>query len=135
MDAMLAQARASAAAPSTGSALEDLRLQHRGFARVLSRKREGQLIASLLGASQLDPDVHKDFLKHWILPRRADMKQHLLAAIEAHEAPNDVDVEAFLDALYGPLFLRLQGKLFPVTEEFADKIWRVAVSGFLGRPT
>ena len=133
MDAMLADARRAAAAPETGSPLEDLRLQHRGFARVLARKREGRLIASLLGEAQLDPVVHRNFLEHWILPRRDDMKRHLSAAMEAKEAPRQVDVEAFLDALYGPLFLRLQGKLFPVTEEFADQVWHAAMVGFLGK--
>jgi AcrR family transcriptional regulator len=132
MEAVLAETRAAMQVPSTGSPLEDLRLQHMRFVRVVSGKRGGRIIAGLLAESTLDPVVHEHFVKHWIEPRRVDMKDHLFKAIEAGETPREFDVECFLDALYGPVFLRLQGQHMPLNEAFAREVWRTATAGFFG---
>jgi hypothetical protein len=53
----------------------------------------------------------------------------LFRSIAAGELPDSVDGDTLLDAIYGPLYYRLFMGHQPLTEEFADEAFDVAVMG------
>ncbi len=67
----------------------------------------GQLIREMLAASAHDPQTAEEFRQRFWAPRRSRSTARLQAAIEAGQVRGDIDVELTLDALYGPLWLRL----------------------------
>jgi AcrR family transcriptional regulator len=105
----------------TGSVREHLKLQMHELARVLASEN-GKLIAALLAEGQADPEVAKTLRSHWISPRREATREILRHGIEHGELRADIDLEATMDALYGPIYYRLLGGHAPLDEHFIEAL-------------
>lgn len=105
----------------TGSVREDLRQQMRGLVQSLASKI-GRTIASLFAESQSDPEVAKTFRDRWIKKRREETKRVLQRGIRRGELRADLDLEVAIDALYGPIYLRLLTGHAPLEDGFVDKL-------------
>lgn len=114
----------------SASALADLREQILEFADIM-QGHLGTLLAGLLAESVLDADVHDAYVEHWIKPRRAEARRHLERAIANGELPASADIETVIDALYGPIYLRLVQRHGPTSRPFAEAIWRGVFNGVL----
>ena len=98
----------------------------RGVVR-LFRSPTGQLVRELLAESQADEVIASEFRERFWAPRRALSKARLERAMELGLVRADLDVEVVLDALYGPLWLRLMVGHQPLTARDAsaavDAVW------------
>jgi len=116
--------------PDSGSTLVDLKKQ---LLRVVAtfRSKPGLVIASLIAEAQRDPDTMTAFLQGYVLPRREVGKKVFLRGIERGELRPNLDIEAAIDALYGPLYYRLLIGRNQLTEVWANKFVDIIFRGMV----
>lgn len=127
----LREAVAQESFPNTGDLREDIRLQLRNFIKLLTG-RHGRVFKAFVAAAQNDPEIAETFRGVWIKPRRAIAK----ATLERHrgrELREEADLELVLDALYGPIYLRLLVGHRSLTEKLADTLTDVVLEGIRKR--
>ena len=110
--------------PSAGPVLDSIHEQMRRWA-VIFRSPLGQIIATIIGAAQSDPEILRAFHAHWVDPRRIEARRLLRLAMKNGEIRPDLNPDDILDLLYGPLYLRLLLKHAPLNEEFADAVFEI----------
>lgn len=93
----------------------------------LFRSPTGQVIRELVASAQTDPAIADDFRARFWQPRRDLSLERLERGIEHGWIRRDVDLETVLDAIYGPLWLRLIVGHRPMTRATAthivDALW------------
>jgi AcrR family transcriptional regulator len=109
--------------PSGSSALASIHQQMRRWAPIL-RSPLGQIVATVIGAGQSDPEILKAFRAHWTEPRRVEARRILRRAQVDGQIRADLDPDLILDLFYGPLYLRLMLKHAPLDEDFVDTVFR-----------
>jgi AcrR family transcriptional regulator len=116
--------------PDSGSTLVDLKKQ---LLRVVAtfRSKPGLVIASMIAEAQRDPDTMTAFLQGYVLPRREVGKKVFLRGIERGELRPNLDIEAAIDALYGPLYYRLLIGRNQLTEVWANKFVDIIFRGMV----
>ena len=110
--------------PSVGPVLESIHEQMRRWA-VIFRSPLGQIVATVIGAGQSDPEILQAFRAHWVEPRRIEARRLLRLAMENGEVRDDLDPDTVLDLLYGPLYVRLLLKHAPLDEDFVNTVFEV----------
>lgn len=110
--------------PEAGRVLEALHQQMRRWV-VIFRSPLGQIVATVIGAGQSDPEILKAFRAHWVEPRRVEARKLLRQAAENGEIRGDLEPDAVLDLLYGPLYLRLLLRHAALDESFVDTVFDV----------
>jgi AcrR family transcriptional regulator len=118
--------------PDTGSLAGDLLALVRPWARQLAKKRYGRIIAALVSSAQNDPIFAEEYRTRFVQPRREPARTILARAGGRGEIPADVDLEAVLDLLYGPFYLRILHGHAPVDERFARTIVGYVVAAVAG---
>jgi AcrR family transcriptional regulator len=87
----------------------------------------GSLIRELVAAAQTDDGIADEFRKRFWTPRRDLSIVQFRRGIELGQIRSDIDVEAVLDAIYGPLWVRLMIGHLPLRARDAarvlDAIW------------
>jgi AcrR family transcriptional regulator len=106
VEAFLEVAQLETAFPSTDSPLADLKAQIRLVARAF-RGPSGRTLAGIIAAMQSDPETARAFIAGFVEPRRGAARQAVQRGIASGELRADLDLEATLDCLYGPLYHRL----------------------------
>jgi AcrR family transcriptional regulator len=115
--------------PSAGPVLQSIHVQMRRWT-VIFRSPLGQIVATVIGAGQSEPEILEAFRSHWVEPRRVEARILLREAMKRREIRADLDPDTVLDLLYGPLYIRLLLKHAPLDEEFVDIVFE-AVSPIL----
>lgn len=110
--------------PEAGAVLESIHEQMRRWALIF-RSPLGQIVATVIGAGQSEPEMLEAFRAHWVEPRRIEARKLLRQAIRRGEIRADLDPDTVLDLLYGPLYLRLLLQHAPLDENFADTVFNV----------
>jgi AcrR family transcriptional regulator len=110
--------------PSAGPVLQSIHVQMRRWA-VIFRSPLGQIVATVIGAGQSEPDILEAFRSHWVEPRRVEARRLLKLAMKNGEIRADLDPDTVLDLLYGPLYIRLLLKHAPLNEEFVDTVFEI----------
>ncbi|PYV47823.1 MAG: TetR family transcriptional regulator [Acidobacteria bacterium] len=110
--------------PSAGPVLESLHVQMRRWA-VIFRSPLGQIVATVIGAGQSEPEILEAFRSHWVEPRRVEARRLLRQAMSDGEIRADIDPDTALDLLYGPLYIRLLLKHAPLDEDFVDMVFAI----------
>lgn len=100
--------------PDTGDVRADFEAHLRAVVR-LFRSPTGRLIRELLADAQTDAAAADEFRERFWAPRRDLSRERLAAGIESGRIRRDIDAETVLDALYGPLWLRLTIEHRPLT--------------------
>jgi AcrR family transcriptional regulator len=108
--------------PDTGSLAEDLLALIRPWARQLAKKPYGRIIAALISSAQSDPAFATEYRARFVQPRREPARIILARALERGEIPADLDIEAILDLLYGPFYLRILNGHAPLNDRFARTV-------------
>jgi AcrR family transcriptional regulator len=116
---------------STGPGLESIHQQMRRWA-VIYRGPLGQIVATVVGAGQSQPEILRAFRSHWIEPRRVEARRLLRRAIKQGEIRADLDPDAVLDLLYGPLYIRFLLKHAPLNRTFVDAVFKVVTPALAG---
>ncbi len=110
--------------PSAGSVLGSIHQQMRRWASIF-RSPLGQIVATVIGAGQSEPEILEAFRAHWVEPRRIEARRLLLQAIKKGEIRAELDPDMVLDLFYGPLYLRLLLKHAPLDEKFVNTVFGV----------
>jgi AcrR family transcriptional regulator len=123
LDALFTQWDPGSAEPrDTGSLAGDLLALIRPWARQLTKKPYGRIIAAFVSSAQSDPVFAKEYRARFVRPRREPARIILARAVERGEIPADFDLEAVVDLVYGPFYLRmLQGHL-AINDRFARTV-------------
>jgi len=117
--------------PSAGPVLESIHAQMKRWAHIF-RSPLGQIISTVIGAGQSDPEILEAFQAHWVEPRRIEARRLLRQAMQSGEIRCDIDPDAALDLLYGPLYLRLLIRHAPLDEDFVDAVFKVVSPALCG---
>jgi len=110
--------------PSAGPVLESLHAQMKRWA-VIFHSPLGQIVATVIGAGQSEPEILEAFRSHWVEPRRMEVRTLLQQAIASGELRADLDADTALDLLYGPLYMRLLVRHAPLNEAFVDRVFKI----------
>lgn len=110
--------------PSAGPVLESIHAQMRRWALIF-RSPLGQVVATVIGAGQSEPEILEAFRAHWVEPRRVEARRLLQQAVKRGEIRADLDPDTVLDLLYRPLYLRLLLKHAPLNENLVKTIFAV----------
>lgn len=116
-----------------GSLVEDLTIQARNFARVLSGKG-GRMLRSFIVAARSDPEVAAAFRSIWSDPRRKEAKAMLRRKQASGQLRQDADLDLALDSLYGPLYYRFLVKNEPPSQKYAEALAGLVIRGLAGSP-
>jgi AcrR family transcriptional regulator len=92
--------------PETGSAEGDFRAQIERLSELLSGQA-GRALAEMLSGARSNANLAAALGEKWLKPRRVWGRQRITQAREAGELHDDVDLEAALGVLYGPLYAPL----------------------------
>jgi AcrR family transcriptional regulator len=106
----------------TGSLAGDLLALIRPWVRELAKKPYGRIMAALINRAQSDPQFAAEYRARFVQPRRQPARAIFVRAIERGEIPADTDIEATLDLLFGPFYLRILNGHAPVNDRFARTV-------------
>ena len=112
--------------PDTCDLHEDVRLQLQNFVKLLTGPR-GRTFKAFIAAAQSDERVAEAFRKLWIEPRRAQTKAVLVRHQRAGRLRSNIDLEAFMDMIYGPFYFRLMAGHRPLTAALGNQIAEMAL--------
>lgn len=116
--------------PQTRSATEDLKAQLRLTAKAWGG-RSGCIIAGIVAAGQSDASTLELYRERLVEPRREEGRRLLQRGIDNGEFRPDIDIEAALDALYGPFYARLLAWAGPLDPAWAERICDTVLRGLM----
>jgi AcrR family transcriptional regulator len=119
LDTLIEDASRQLAIPDAGSAVGSARRYLRSLARFLNENPAGKVLLALIGQAQHDQAMAATFHRRYLDPQRRAEREMLQRGIASGELAADLDVDAALDALLGPILYRaLTGAQIP--ESFVD---------------
>jgi AcrR family transcriptional regulator len=133
MAALMEAAVAREADRQPGSALTALRRQLREIAGTFA-SRTGRSVTQMLAAADPETELAKAFRHHFILARREEGRQMLMAAVANGDLRHELDLDVTLDLLYGPIFFRILVGHAPADERFCERLLDQLLGG-LAAPT
>ena len=122
IDAFAAAVEKELRFPSAGPVLQSIHVQMQRWA-VIFHSPLGQIVATVIGAGQSEPEILEAFRAHWVEPRRIEARALLRQAMKRGELRADLDPDVVLDLLYGPLYLRLMLRHAPLDRMFVDTVF------------
>lgn len=122
IDAVLSKIDPGIPHPKTGSARQDLATHLRYMIRLFRGAKTGHVIASFLAEAQHDRELAAEVDARVQAPRRAGAKRILEDGIARGELRTDLDCDAVLDAIYGPIYYRYLITHQPMTSRYADVV-------------
>jgi AcrR family transcriptional regulator len=93
--------------PDTGDLRADLTAQVSAFVGMLVQGGAGRPVAELIGAAQTDPVLAAAWSQHYTKPRRELARTRLQKAQELGQLRAGVDLDVFIDLLWGACYKRL----------------------------
>lgn len=116
LDTLIDDASRQLAIPDTGSAIESTRRYLRILSRFLTKEPAGKVLLALIGEAQHDPEVARTFHRRYLDPQRQREREMLRRGVASGELSLELDTDAALDALCGPILYRaLTGASTPRT--------------------
>jgi AcrR family transcriptional regulator len=91
--------------------------------------QNGKLLAAVLAAAQVVPELHEAYLTYWLKPRRELLRKALLQFQSSGELPPRIDIDVALDALYGPLHMLLMVQRNRLKPAYATQLTRIVLQG------
>lgn len=131
---LLVEVAAVAAPPPLegGDPLRSLRTELRRGA-VAANGLLGQLLTSLLGEAQSDPEVRTALLEGLFYPRREASVSAIRRAQASGALRRGVPPYVAVDMLFGPLFYRMFVRHEPLTEGFVKQVFQYCLDGLRPR--
>lgn len=122
MDALLETIGAETDFPSAPTALKRLRKQLDLQAKFF-RSDRGRLIRSLVAEAQADEELSIAFRDRWLRPRREGVLRVIQMAVQEGDLRKNMDSQAAIDSLYGPIYYRLLLRTGPIDKAFLDSLY------------
>ncbi|HUA05675.1 MAG TPA: TetR/AcrR family transcriptional regulator [Solirubrobacteraceae bacterium] len=121
LDTLIEDAGHQLATRDMGSAIESTRRYLRTLGRFLAKDPAGRVLLALIGEAQHDPGVARIFHERYLEPQRRAEREMLRRGVASGELAADLDIDAALDALAGPIVYRaLTGA--PISRAFIDRL-------------
>ncbi|AZM45812.1 hypothetical protein DMB38_08180 [Streptomyces sp. WAC 06738] len=120
--------------PDTGDFEADLRSQLTSIAEAFGDPGVGPHIAALAAEANTDRMLAKVFLDRVFTPNRAAASKRFRAAQEAGQVRRDLDLDAAIDMVFGPIWFRLLLGTGTLTAELGASLADHAVGGLASRP-
>lgn len=121
LDTLIEDAGRQLATRHADSAVESTRRYLRALARFLTKDPAGKVLLALIGEAQHDPVMARTFHHRYLEPQRQREREMVRRGVTSGELVADLDIDATLDALSGPIFYRaLTGTSIPWT--FIDRL-------------
>jgi AcrR family transcriptional regulator len=133
LDALQEWVAAGIVPDDTGSLRGDLHALVLPWVREIRGRPFGRVMAAFIAEAQLNPEFAAAYHSHFISLRRESARMALARAIARGDVPEQIDVEAAIDLVYGPIYHRLLHGHAPVTQRFARTVVDLAVAGMAGR--
>jgi AcrR family transcriptional regulator len=109
----------------TGSLQQDLLILQREDIAMFSSPLLQRNLPGLLLSMRVDPEIRDRYRNEFVEPRRANVRDLVLAAADRGEIPSDrIDIEYVCDLLLGPLLART---LLPLDGPLDDRLARATV--------
>jgi AcrR family transcriptional regulator len=105
LDTLIEDAGRQLTIADKGPVVEAVRRYLRSFARFL-RDPAGKVLLALIGEAQHDPETARVFAERFLDPHRRRERAMLARGVESGELEAELDVDAALDALSGPILYR-----------------------------
>jgi AcrR family transcriptional regulator len=122
LDTLIDDSHTPLAIPDTGSAIKDARVHLRNLATFITKDPAGKVLLALIGEAQHDAEMARTFHARYLDPRRREERVMLKRGVASGELPTDLDIDAALDALYGPIFYRALITGGPIPRTFTDQL-------------
>lgn len=132
VEAFMEAVAPSIAFRETGSARADIERQMKILAEAY-RGRTGEIFKEMIGFSQCDAEMREAFFVGYLKPRREAAKAALQRGMDQGEFLPNLDLEALVDALYGPLIYRMLTGYYPIDNSFINCIRRAVFEGIIRR--
>jgi AcrR family transcriptional regulator len=132
VEAFMEAVAPSIAFRDTGSARADIERQMKILAEAY-RGRTGEIFTEMIGFSQYDAEMREALFVGYLKPRRAAAKATMQRGIDQGEFLPNLDLEALVDALYGPLIYRMLTGHYPIDNNFINQTKRVVFEGIIRR--
>ncbi len=121
LDTLIEDASPLLELPDSGSVVDGVGRYLLALSRFLTKDPAGKVFLALLGESQHDAETAALFHERYLDPQRARERDLLKRGIASGELPDELDVDAALDALCGPIVYRaLTGARIP--RAFIDRL-------------
>lgn len=117
MDAVFSQPAFLNILPASATSIDGIRAQVEKLIRQLAGKN-GRMVAEIIGDAQGEADALKSLVQDFFQERYNALARFVTEGKERGEIREDVDVEAAIDMVLGPIFFRLMtGQDFDATFE------------------
>ncbi len=130
MEGFLAATRPRINYPEGGSAIADIKAQFMRTARLYGGTT-GKVMAGLIAQGHSDPEIETALVTGFILPRRREVEKTLLRGIESGELRSGLDIDTVIDAIYGPLYLRLMIDRGAFDDKWAARVIDITFRGIV----
>lgn len=130
-DALLEQRARDVPIPDTGSIGADLRALAHAIAASISSATGHAVARTLVSAGSDIPEVTTAVRDFWSA-RLAASRAVVDRGVERGELPPDVDPDLLIEALVGPLYLRLLVTREPLDDAFIDRLVDLLLAGTSG---
>jgi AcrR family transcriptional regulator len=121
LDTLIEDSSRQLLVPASGSVVEGTRRYLRSLTRFVTKDPAGRVLLALIGEAQHDQAMAATFRARYLDPRRDQERGLLERGVAAGELAADLDVDAALDALVGPIIYRaLTGARIP--RAFVDRL-------------
>jgi AcrR family transcriptional regulator len=128
LDTLVEDASRQLAPPDGGTAVEATRRYLHKLARFVTKDPAGKVLLALIGEAQHDPETARRFHERYLDPQRGRERELLRRGVASGELPDELDIDAALDALCGPIVYRaLTGAKLP--RRFVDGLVRDILPG------
>jgi AcrR family transcriptional regulator len=117
----------------TGTVRGDLLALLQPWARLVTSRPYGRVIAALIAKAQTDPAFGEQYRARFVEPRRDEARAIFARAIDRGEIPAGTNVEVGLDLLYGPLYHRLLHGHAPLDDGFVRDVVDTTLAGLTAR--
>jgi len=129
MDAFLAAAQPRIQPPKGLPLREGIITQATALAEFFQTTSTGRTITGLVAEAQTDPTLADAIREQWLQPRRAVATAMLTQAQASGELRPDIDIDALIDAIYGPLYFRLMLGHGTIDKVFVERIVDIVLDG------
>lgn len=119
--------------PTVRPSLDALRTELH-LAAIAAGGLTGQLLNSLLGEAQSDPQVRRALLDGLFYPRSGASMNAIREAQAAGELRADVPPEIAVDLMFGPMFYRMFVQHEPLNEQFIQQLLKFTLEGLGVKP-
>ena len=132
-EALLGRIQSGDPEPQSGSVIDAIKSVMQNLADLLSGS-PGRVLAGLIAESQSCSDTSDAIMSNIVLRRRQKGRELLERGVATGELKADIDLDAALDALFGPFYARLVMRRMPFETGYVERLAGTVLLGIAVQP-